>query len=208
MSRLRSKMVLTTLVAIAASVLALATPANANETSPPESGIFADARCQYWPRLDGTFNVSVNYSRSSINVLESLNYRDTRWISTADVLDLEFDRHSPSTFHSSVIDRAPTVAVLRNEQSRADVPCILRDDFLPASCSLFMFRDGDIRTLVTIREGFGDGSLNFRDSRWIATADLDPNATSFEAFYDRNPTTAIIRKNGNRAEIPCTPIDF
>ena len=207
MLKARSKMVLTALLAIAAAVLALAAPANANETSPLDSDDFAGAVCVVQPRLDGTYNVDVR-SQLGLDGLVSLNYRDTRWISTADINDLELDRTSTFASLLSVTDRAPTVAVLRSEQSRVDVPCTLRDDIAQAICTHFMFRDGDIRTTVSISEGFGDGSLNFRDSRWIATADVDPDATFFEAFYDRTPTTAIIRKNGNRAEIPCTPINF
>jgi len=68
---------------------------------------------------------------------------------------------------------------------------------------------GEASAAVVASEPFGDASLNFRDSRWIATDDPpDRGIYSSERSLRRLPTKVIVRQGSKRIDVPCTDAIF
>ncbi len=72
-----------------------------------------------------------------------------------------------------------------------------------STCTVSEVADG-YSVRVDAGEPFGRASLNFRDSRWIATGDPVDSASTFDIRLNREPSVVIIRRSGERVDLPCT----
>ena len=63
---------------------------------------------------------------------------------------------------------------------------------------------GGFSVQVDAGEPFRGASLNFRDSSWIATGDPVNSSSTFEIDVNREPSVVIIRRSGERVDVPCT----
>ena len=83
--------------------------------------------------------------------------------------------------------------------------CIRDSSAAAFSCYAIDNPAGGADVSVVSAEGpFGNATLNFRDTRWIANSNPFDAATVANVNVRRTPTTAIIRQNNERFDVPCT----